>query len=436
MQVSVETTNGLERKVTVGIPADNIDSEVNKRLVHLSKTQRMAGFRPGKIPLSVVKKRFGAPVKQEVLQEVMQRSFYEAINQEKLQPAGQPLIQPGKLEEGKDFEFTATFEVFPEVTVGDFKKLKIERLTSEIADEDVAKMMETLQKQRAEWESVNRMARKDDMVVIDFKGSIDGVEFEGGAAEDYSLVLGSDSMIPGFEKQLLKIKKGEERDITVTFPEDYHSEELAGKEAVFNINCKDVKGQKLPELTDEFAAEFGVEEGGIEKLTEEVKKNMQRELDMTLKSKNKAAVMEALQEANEVDLPKSLVDQEIESLRQQTLAQFNRGRQGSAADLPEMPADLFEEQAKKRVALALTVGEIISANELKVDPDRVRSTIESIASAYDEPEQMVNWYYQNQQQLQQIEATVLEEQVVDLILDSAKVTEKSVAFDEVMGKQG
>ena len=435
MQVSVETTTGLERKMTVGIPADSIDSEVNKRLQNLARTQKMAGFRPGKIPMSVVKKRFGAAVRQEIMQDTMQRSFYEAMNQEKLQPAGQPMIEPGEIKSGEDFEFTATFEVFPEVTINDFSMLTIEKPVAEVTDKDLDKMLETLQKQRGTWEPVKRMAKKEDMVIIDFDGSIDGESFEGGSAEDFSLILGSDSMIPGFEKGLLKSKKGEERDLEVTFPVDYHSEKVAGKLAIFKVVIKEVKGLKLPELDDEFVELFGIEEGGIDKLKEEIGNNMQRELDGTLKGKAKSNVLDSLKDANEVDLPKALIDQEIEALRQQALNQFNQGRDGDTADLPEMPAALFEEQAKARVKLALLVSEIIKANDIKVDPERVRSTIESAASAYDDPEQMINWYYSEKQNLQQVESSVIEDQVVDFILDSATVNEKTCTFDELMNKQ-
>ena len=436
MQVSVTTTSSLERKMTVGIPADSIDSEVNKRLQNLARTQKMAGFRPGKIPMSVVKKRFGAPIRQEVMEAVMQRSFFDAIKQENLHPAGQPMIDPSEIKVGKDFEFTATFEVFPDITVNKFSALKIEKPVAEITDQDLDKMLLTLQKQRGTWEPIKRMAKNDDTVIIDFDGTIDGEPFEGGSAKDFSLILGSDSMIPGFEKQLLKVKQAEERDVEVTFPDDYQSEKVAGKVAIFKVAVKEVKSLKLPELDDEFVKLFGIEEGGLNKLKEEIKNNMQRELDTTLKGKAKGNVLESLRDANEVDLPTALIDQEIEGLRQQTLKQFNKQQGSNLTELPEIPAAMFEEQAKARVKLALLVSEIIKVNEIKVDPDRVRSTIESVASAYDEPEQMINWYYSNQQQLQQVEATVIEDQVVDFILASAKVTEKNYTFDQLMNKQG
>jgi len=429
MQVSVETTTGLERKLTVGIPSKDIDQDIKNRLQQLSKTQRMSGFRPGKIPMSVIKKRFGPAVTNEVLQEKMSRSFYEAIQQENLQPAGQPMLDAGDLS-GETFEFVATFEVFPEISLNDFAKLKIEKPECEIKDSDVDTMIDNLLKQKGSWEPVKRMAKKDDMVIIDFDGSIDGEAFEGGKAEKFSLVLGSDSMIPGFEKQLLKVKTGEERDVEVTFPEDYQSEEVAGKDAVFKVVVQEVKGMKVPKLDDEFVKEFGIEDGGVDKLKEEITKNMQREMDSALKTKTKTSVFESLTKENEVEIPKPMIDQEIEVLKRQAVQQFSQGREN--VEIPELPGAIFEEQAKSRVSLALMVNEIIQSNDLKVDQDRVKETIESVASAYDEPEQMVNYYYSNQEQMQQIESAVLEDQVVDFILEKAKVKAKAIGFDELM----
>lgn len=430
MQVSVETTTGLERKVSISIPSDDINTEIQKRLQQLSKTQRMAGFRPGKIPLTVIKKRFGPAVKNEVLQEAMSRSFYAAIQQENIQPAGQPMLEAGDLAK-ESFEFTATFEVFPEVSLTDFTKLSIEKPEAEITDKDIDKMLSNLQKQKGTWAPVKRMAKKDDKVTIDFEGTIDGEVFEGGKAENFDLILGSDSMIPGFEKQLLKIKTGEERDITVTFPEDYQAKEVAGKEAVFAIKCNQVEGLKVPEIDDEFVKEFGVEEGGVENLKTEIRLNMQRELDAKLRGLTKNVVFEALQKDNEIELPKPLIDREIEVLKQQALQQFSQGRD-AAIDMPDLPGAIFEEQAKTRVSLALLVNQVITDNELKVDADRVKETVESMASAYDEPEQMVNWFYSNTEQLQQVESSVMEDQVAEFILDKAKVKSKKMSFEELM----
>ncbi len=430
MQVSVETTQGLERKVSISIPSDDINKEVQKRLQQLSKTQRMAGFRPGKIPMSIISKRFGAAVRNEVYQEAMSKSYFEAIQQENLQPAGQPMLEAGDIE-GDSFDFTATFEVFPEVKLADFSKLKIEKPESEVTDADIDNMLTNLQKQKGSWAPVKRMARKEDKVIIDFEGSIDGEAFEGGKAEKFELILGSDSMIPGFEKELLKIKSGEEREITVTFPEDYQAENLAGKEATFAIKCHEVQGIKLPEMDDDFVKEFGVDEGGVEALKTEIGKNMQRELDAKLRNSAKSAVFKAIQEANELEIPKPLIDREIDVLKQQSIQQFSQGRDANV-DIPDLPGSLFEEQAKSRVTLALLVNQIITDNELKVDDDRVKEQIESMASAYDEPEQMVTWFYSNKEQLQQVESAVLEDQVTEFVLEKAKVKTKSLSFDEIM----
>ncbi|MCG7814111.1 trigger factor, partial [Alteromonas sp. MCA-1] len=301
MQVSVETTQGLERRLTITVPADTVDSAVKSRLQQLAKTQRINGFRPGKVPVNVIKKRFGQAVRQEVAGDVMQQNFYQAVIQEKIQPAGMPKFELTKDEDGQDLEFTASFEVYPEVEVKGVSDIEIEKPVVEITDEDLDNMMETLQKQHATWKEVKRKAKKDDKVIIDFVGSIDGEEFEGGKAEDFALELGKDRMIPGFEKPLVGAKAGEEVTIEVTFPEDYHAENLKGKDAVFQTTVKKVEGLNLPKVDEEFAKLFGVEEGGVDALKAEVRKNMQRELNQTLKAQVKEDVIAKLVEANEID---------------------------------------------------------------------------------------------------------------------------------------
>ncbi len=431
MQVSVETTQGLERRMTVGVPAETVNDEIKKRLKQLASTQRIPGFRPGKVPLTVIKQRYGKPVRHEVLTEVMQRSFYEAIVQEKLTPAGAPRVEP-RDGEGELFEFDAVFEVYPEVAVSDLSALELEVVNAEVADADVDTMLDTLRKQRADWEKVRRMAKKGDMVVIDFEGNIDGEAFEGGKGESVSVVLGEEKMLPDFENGLLKIKANEERDIDVTFPEDYQAEALAGKTAVFKIKTHEVKGQKLPELDEEFIKQFGIEDGGVDALKEEVRKNMNRELAQTLKTRIKTEVLDKLADANELELPKAMIDQEVERLREQMMQQMGNR---NVTELPELPATLFEEQAVKRVTLGLVVAEIIKTNELKADADKVRVTIDDMASAYDEPEQVVNWYYGDKNRLAEIESLVLEDSVVEFIQTKAKVTNADVSFDEVMNPQ-
>ena len=434
MQVSVETTEGLERRLTITVPAESVDSAVKSRLQQLAKTQRINGFRPGKVPVSVIKKRFGQAVRQEVAGDVMQRNFYQAIVQEKINPAGMPSFELTKDEDGQDLEFVAKFEIYPEVEVQGVDGLEVEKVEVEIADSDMESMMETLQKQHATWKEVRRKAKKDDRIIIDFVGTIDGEEFEGGKAEDFTLELGKERMIPGFEKPLVGAKKGEEVTVDVTFPEDYHAEALKGKDAQFAVTVKKVEGQSLPKVDEEFAKLFGVEDGGVEALHAEVRKNMQRELDQTIKAENKEAVISALIEKNPIDVPQALIDQEINALREQAKQRFSQ--QGGGQNMPELPADLFKDNAKRRVTIGLLLGEIIKSNELKADEDKVMELIETSASAYEDPQEVVDYYKGNDELMQQMRNIALEEQAIDWVLEKAKTTVVNKAFDEVMNKQG
>ena len=428
MQVSVETTSGLERRMTVGIPADRIENEVNKRLQQTAKRARVDGFRPGKVPMSVIRKRFGASAHQEVIGEVIQSSFYEAIMQEKLNPAGAPSVEPKSMEAGKDFEYVATFEVYPEVTLAGFEAISVERPESEVTDADVDTMLETLRKQNTRFEAVERAAENGDQVTIDFVGKIDGEAFQGGTANGTNLVLGSGRMIPGFEEGLVGAKAGDSLTLKVTFPEDYQNLDLAGKAAEFETTVQAVAAPALPELNDEFFAQFGVNEGGLEGFRAEVRKNMERELRQAIKTKVKGQVMDGLLKTNTVEVPKALISNEIDRLREQAVQQFG----GANIQASQLPAELFEEQAKRRVSLGLIVAEVVKQNDIKPDNDRVRAMVEELASAYQEPEQVVNWYYQNEQQLGEIQSVVLEEQVVDTVLQKAQVTDKKVAYEEAV----
>ncbi|WP_339843519.1 trigger factor [uncultured Halopseudomonas sp.] len=428
MQVSVETTSGLERRMTVGIPADRIESEVNKRLQQTASRAKVDGFRPGKVPMSVIRKRFGGSARQEVMGEVIQSSFYEAIMQEKLNPAGAPSVEPKELDEGKDFEYVATFEVYPEITLGDFGDIKVERIESEVRDEDLENMLEILRKQNTQFETVERAAENGDQLKVDFVGRVDGEPFQGGTANNTEIVLGSGRMIPGFEDGLVGAKAGDTVTLEVTFPEEYQNLELAGKPAEFDVVVHAVAAPALPELNDEFFAKFGVEEGGIDAFRSEVRKNMDRELRQAIKTKVKTQVMDGLLATNSVDVPKALVSSEIDRLRQQAVQQF-----GGANISPEqLPAELFEEQAKRRVSLGLVVSEVVKQNDIKPENDRVRAMVEELASAYQEPEQVVNWYYQNEQQLAEIQSVVLEEQVVDTVLQKAQVATKQVPYEDAV----
>ena len=429
MQVSVETTSGLERRVTVGVPAEKVDSAVENKLREAQKSVRLDGFRPGKVPMREVKRRFGAAVRNEVLADVMRESFLEAVEQEKLQPAGMPGFEATKNVAGEDLEFIATFEVFPQVEVAAFDAIEVEKPVAEVTDADVDEMIETLRQQRAEFEDVDRAAETGDRVNIDFKGLKDGEAFEGGSAEGHDLELGSGQMIPGFEDGIVGMKAGEEKDIDVTFPEDYQAEELKGQAVVFQIKVNKVQAKALPEVDGEFMKAFGVEDGDLDKFKAEVRKNMERELSNAVSGKVKEQVMDGLAGQHEFDVPAALVDQEVDRMRQQMMQQFGGGQQFDASMLP---AELFKDQAERSVRLGLVMRAILEKFELQADADRVKSRVEEIASQYEQPEELVNWIYSNPQQLQQIEGAVLEDQVVDLVLESAKVEEKTQPYQDAV----
>lgn len=431
MQVSVETTQGLERRLTITVPAENVETEVKKRLQQLSKTQRIDGFRPGKVPTSVINKRYGGAVRQEVAGELMQRNYIDAIVAEKINPAGAPSFAPKSLEAGKDLEFSATFEVYPEVEVQGLDKVTVEKPAVAVTDEDLANMLETLRKQHASWTEVDAAAGENDRATVDFIGTIDGEEFEGGQAEDFPLELGQGRMIPGFEDNIVGKKAGEEVVADVNFPDDYHAENLKGKAVKFVITVKKVETQELPELSEEFATKFGVTEGGVDALKEEVKKNMSRELDQAVKANVKDQAIKGLLENNDVEVPKGLIDQEIEALREQAAQRFG----GDAKNMPELPAELFHEQAVTRVKTGLLLGEVIKANDIKVDDEKVEALIANVASAYEDPTEVVEYYKANDQLMQQMRNVAMEEQAVEAILAKATVTDVEKAFDDIMNPQ-
>lgn len=427
MQVSVESTSALERRMTIGVPAERVENEVTKRLQQTARRAKVAGFRPGKVPMSVIRQRFEDSARQEVLGDLIQSSFYEAVVEQKLNPAGAPAVEPKVFEKGKDLEYIATFEVFPEFQVSGFDDIAIERLQAEVGDADVDNMLDILRKQNTRFEAVERAAENGDQLNIDFVGKIDGEAFAGGSAKGTPLVLGSGRMIPGFEEALVGVKAGEERVINPTFPADYQNLDLAGKTAEFTVTVNGVSAPQLPELNDEFFSLFGIKEGGLEGFRAEVRKNMERELRQATKSKVKNQVMDGLLAANPVEVPKALIANEVNRLRVQAVQQF-----GGNINPEQLPAELFEEQAKRRVVLGLIVAEVVKQFELKPDEARVRELIEEMASAYQEPEQVVAWYYKNDQQLNEVRSVVLEEQVVDTVLQKAKVTDKSVSYEEAV----
>ncbi|EGR3958019.1 trigger factor [Vibrio cholerae] len=428
MQVTVETLEGLQRRLNITVPAANIEDAVAAELRNIAKNRRFDGFRKGKVPMKMVAKMYGKAVRQDVLGEVMQRHFIEAIVKEKINPAGAPTFAPVEIGEGKDLVFTATFEVYPEVELKGLENIAVEKPAAEVTDADVADMLETLRKQQATWKEVDEEAENGKRVSIDFIGSIDGVEFEGGKAENFPLEMGAGRMIPGFEDGIVGKTKGMEFVIDVTFPDDYHAENLKGKAAKFAIKVNKVEARELPELNDEFVARFGVAEGGVDALKAEVRKNMERELKQAIKARIKEQAIEGLVKENEIQVPSALIDQEINVLRQQAAQRFG----GNVEAAAQLPRELFEEQAKRRVVVGLLLGEVIRTHELKADEEKVKALITEMATAYEDPSEVVSYYEQNQQLMNNMRNVALEEQAVDAIIAKAKVTEKAISFSELM----
>jgi trigger factor len=429
MQVSIESSTGLERQLKIGVPADRIEKEVTERLQKATKTVNIAGFRKGKVPLKVVKQQYGKGVRQEVVGEVVNSSFYEAIKQEDLQPVGQPRIDDVVDAEGKDLEYVAVFEVYPEVALADISKVAIARPVTDLNDSDVETMIEVLRNQQASFDVVEKTAEEGDQVNIDFVGTQKKVEFPGGSAEGQDLILGSNSMIPGFEDGLVGLSAGDETVLKLKFPKDYHAEELKGKAVQFAVKVNSVAAKQMPEMDDEFFKLYGVSEGGEEKFREDVRNNMERELRNAIRNKVKNRVMDQLFELNEVELPKALVANEITQLKKQMIQQFGGGQEFDPSMLPD---DMFTAKAERRAALGVIVSEVVKVEELTPDEDRVRERVNEIASTYDQPKEVVDYYYSQQELLSSVEAVVLEDQVTELVLSKAVVTEETVSYEDAV----
>jgi len=432
MQVSLETLSGLERKLTIQVPAEKIDSQVQSKLAEAAKTIQLKGFRKGKVPIKVIKSRYGKGVRQEVLGELMNESYYQALSQEKVRPAGQPRIEPTNMKEGENLEFTATFEVYPEIEPGNFAKIKVEKAKAEITDKDVDNMIQTLREQRKHYHAVERAAKKSDQLDIDFVGTIDGEEFEGGSAKGAKIVIGSGSMIPGFEEGLEGCKAGEDKVLKLSFPKEYHKKDLAGKACEFKTHINKVSEVHLPELNEAFFSSFDVKEGGEEGFRAEVKKNMERELKNAVKNNVKQQVLEGLVAETEVELPNSMVENEINNLRHQAIQQYGGQQQ---IDPSILPAEMFQPQAEQRVSVGLIMNEIIQKNKLKADPTKVREIVEELAEGYENPQEVIAWYYNDKEQMGQIEVMALEDSVIDLILAEARVTEKTTSYEDALKPQ-
>ncbi|SUW65094.1 Trigger factor [Buttiauxella agrestis] len=431
MQVSVETTQGLGRRLTITIAADSIETAVKSELVNVAKKARIDGFRKGKVPMTVIAQRYGASVRQDVLGELMSRNFVDAIIKEKINPAGAPNYVPGEYKLGEDFTYAVEFEVYPEVELQGLEAIEVEKPVVEVTDEDVDAMLDTLRKQQATWKDSDAAVTAEDRVTIDFTGSVDGEVFEGGKASDFVLAMGQGRMIPGFEEGLVGHKAGEEFTIEVTFPEDYHAENLKGKAAKFEIVLKKVEERELPEFTEEFIKRFGVEDGSVAGLRTEVRKNMDRELKGAVRNRVKSQAIDGLVNANNIDVPAALIDSEIDVLRRQAAQRFG----GNEKQALELPRELFEEQAKRRVVVGLLLGEVIRTHELKADEERVKGLIEEMASAYEDPTEVIEFYGKNKELMDNMRNVALEEQAVEAVLSKAKVSEKATTFSELMNQQ-
>ena len=431
MQVSVESISKLERRMQVQVPAARVTQEIAARLKNLSRTARLNGFRPGKAPLNVIRRQFGPQVHREVIGELLQSSFAEAVTEKQLTPAGNPRIEPQSIDEGQDLRYIATFEVFPEVALQPMDTLELERVTAQVQEGDVDAMLERLRKQQIKYATVSRAAAMGDKVTIDFVGTIEGVEFAGGKAENVAIVLGDGRMLPQLEQGLVGTSAGEQKDIAVDFPADYRATELAGKTANFSAQIKGVEEAVLPELDEEFCKAFGVTEGGVAKLREDVAANMRRELETNLRNRNKAAVMEKIYNANPLDVPNALVESQIRDMQVQAM------QRSGAKDVSQAPPrEPLIEPARRRVALGLIFNDVIRRENLVVDPQRAEARLDEMVGAYGDAAALKRAYQQNADAMRQVESLALEDQVVDWILAHAKVQEKASSFKEVMNFEG
>lgn len=429
MQVSVETTSQIERRVTVQVPSNEVDEAVAARLKDTAKNIRLNGFRQGRVPMAVVKQRYGRDVRNEVVGELMRQHYVRAITEQSLNPAGYPSIEPTVNEAGKDLEFVATLEVYPEFELASIEGSEIERPVASVNDADIDQMIETLRKQNAQWEMVDRAAESGDQVKIDFKGFLGDEPFEGGEAEGHELVLGSNSFIPGFEDQLVGVKAGDETEIKVTFPEDYQAEHLAGQEATFKVKVHQVSAQQLPEIDDEFVKQFGVEDGDLDKFRAEVRKNMEREVKQAVDNRVKQQALDALKQANDIPVPASLVSQETDALKRQAAQQFGLG---DDFDVSQLPDELFADQAKSRVQVGLLLAEVIKVNELDASDDEIKAKVEELAQQYQQPEQVIEYYLKDEQMKNQVKSAVLEEKAVDKLLEQAQVKDVEMSYEQAL----
>lgn len=435
MQANLETLSALERRLSAALPAADIDSEVESRLKNLSRTVKMHGFRPGKVPFKVVVQHYGPQVRQEVLGDAMQKSFGEAVRQQNLKVVGYPRFELKPPSEGVgEFQYSATFEIYPEVVVGDISNAVIERPLLEVSGAEVDKTVEIMRKQRARYEPAERAAADGDRVTIDFHGTIDGTEFQGSSASDQQVLLGAGRLLPDFESNVVGMKPGEPKTFDVRFPDDYHGREVAGKTARFVVTAKQVAGPVLPEVNSDFAKSLGVADGDIAKMRAEIKANLEREVKVKLKIRVRDQVVQALLDATRIEAPRALVQMEAQRMAEGARQEL-AARGVKVTEKTPMPADLFEKQAERRVSTGLILGELMKAHNLYPKPEQVRALVEEQAQGYERPDEVVKWFYADPERLREIEAAAAEENMVAWALGAAKVTDKPIEFDELMGKQ-
>lgn len=429
MQISVESTSELSRKMTVRVPEDKIQEKMEARFSTLARQVKLDGFRPGKVPQRLVKKMFAGQVRSEVIGDLIQASFFDALRETALRPAGAPHIAQQQTEEGHGLEYTASFEVYPEIRPNSIEQLEVRRPISEVTDADLDVMVQFLREQRKSWSIVDRKAQEGDRVTISFKGSAEGERLPDGEVEEFPLVIGSKIMIPGFEERLIGAEAGGHLNFALDFPAEYRTAELAGKSAEFDVDILKVEAPDLPEVDAEFAKAFGIENGDVEAFRADVRKNMERELRQAVHGRLKNAVMDALYENNPIPVPLSLVDQEIDRMMEPYVQRAKKQK----LDVKEaVRRESFVEEAGRRVALGLILAEIIKENKIKVNADRVRATINHIAGSYERPQEVIDWYYSNSEELANVEQMVLEDQVVEWVVERAKLTDEPVSFNDLM----
>ena len=435
MQANLESLGTLERRLSVAVPMSEIDQEVDSRLKRLTRTVKMDGFRPGKVPLKVVAQQYGPQVRQEVLGETLQKTFGDAVREQNLKVAGYPRFDAKPPVEGaSEFEYSATFEVYPEVKLGDISGVTLTRSQLEVGEAQVDRTLEIMRKQRVSFEPAERAAENGDRVTMSYNGRIDGAEFAGGKAEKTQVVLGEGRLLPDFEAALAGMKAGDSKSFELRFPDDYHGKDVAGKTATFDVSVAEVAAPKLPEIDAEFAKSLGVEDGDQEKMRAEIRANLEREVKIRLRNRIKDQVMQALLDTTKVEVPKALVESEIERLRELTRQDFTARGIPVKEDTP-FPAELFGPQAQRRVNLGLILAELVKSHQLQAKPEQVRAAVEEQAQSYEHPQEVVRWYYQQPDRLRELESIALEDNVVEWALRTAKVEDKPIEFDELMGNK-